>query len=235
VTLAHIFLHVGLCNAIAAAPPETTIALHVRMSYRVGGDEYDKVVRFTRGDSDQTVVEFDIRRSMYLLTIEAPKYGCSTSDFIDVLADHNRTVVETLADAKLKNPDPVEIFDGAAPLSFGYVKPTFSVFDSQTVCNKPIGTPLPALFATEYDQGSYYVWLYPAASLEGRGPLVVALRLRTTTGLAHYVKLPIPFPQPWGGWPNSVEFDISEDMIDELATEKTDTLLCPKLWGTSAG
>jgi hypothetical protein len=36
-------------------------------------------------------------------------------------------------------------------------------------------------------------------------------------------------------WPADVRFDVSEDMVDALATEKTDVLLCPKLWATSAG
>ncbi len=233
--LAHIFLHVGLCSAVARLDPSTVVAMRVRMSYRVGGDEIDKVVRFTRGEAQQTVVEFDIRRSTYRLLLETPKYGCTASDFIDVLPDQNRTITETLADGPPAPPAPVVLFDGAAPLSFGYVKPTFTVFDKTTVCNKPVGTPLPAKFDVEYDQGGYYVWLHEDPSLEGQGPLVVALRLRTTTGLAHYVNLPVPFPQQWGGWPGSVRFDITEDMVDDLATEKTDVLLCPKMWGTSSG
>ena len=84
------------------------------------------------------------------------------------------------------------------------------------------------------DQGAYYTWLYATPDLTARAPLTVALRLRTTTGLAHYVRLPVPFPPPWNGWPPSIHFNITEDMIDGLITEKTDTLLCPKLWETSA-
>ena len=46
--------------------------------------------------------------------------------------------------------------------------------------------------------------------------------------------MPVKLP-PYTGWPATIQFNITEDMIDELATEKTGVLLCPKIWGTSAG
>jgi hypothetical protein len=235
VALAHIFLHVALCNAVARLDPGAQVDMHLQMTYRVGGDEIDKTVRFTRGTAAQTVVEFDIRRSLYKLQLSVPKYGCAANDFVDVLEDQNRALTETLVDGPAPPLSPVTIFDGTAPLSFLYVKPTFVVFDSSVACDKPIAPPLPVRFDVEYDQGAYYVWLHSDPSLAGRGPLVVAVKMRTTTGLAHYVHLPVPFPIPWAGWPNSIRFDITEDMIDALATDKTDTLLCPKMWSTSAG
>jgi hypothetical protein len=47
------------------------------------------------------------------------------------------------------------------------------------------------------------------------------------------VHVPIAYPVPWGGWPSTIHFPVSEDMIDDLATDKTDTLLCPKIWESS--
>ena len=232
--LSHLFLHVGLCNAVASAPPDTTIAMHVVMSYRVGGNEIDKTVTFARGDDMQTVVELDVPRSIYRLQLDVPKYRCSATDFIDVLSEQNRTITETLIDGQIA-PPPVELFAGLAPLSFLYVKPTFVAFDKSVACNGPIAQPIPTHVNVEYDQGAYYVWLYEDPTIATHGPLTVALKLRTTTGLAHYVRLPIPFPQPWGGFPGSVQLNVTEDMIDGIATEKTDTLLCPKMWETSAG
>jgi hypothetical protein len=232
--LSHIFLHVGLCNAVASAAPDTTVAMHVVMSYRVGGNEIDKTVKFTRGDDTQTVVELDVPRSMYLLQLDVPKYHCSTTDFVDVLSEQNRSIAETLTDGPKAPPPPVELFAGTAPLSFMYVKPTFVAFDKSVTCNGPIAQPIPTHVNVEYDQGAYYVWLYEDPTIAAGGPLTVALKLRTTTGLAHYVRLPIPFPAPWGGWPGSVQLNVTEDMIDGIATEKTDTLLCPKMWETSA-
>lgn len=232
--LEHIFLHVGLCTAVARADPDATIAMHVQLAYQQGGDEIDKVVKFRRGYDSQTVVEFDVPRNTYLLTLDVPKYTCSTTDFIDVLSDLNRTITETLADGPPGPPLPVVIMDGSAPMSFLYVKPTFAIFGKGLGCNQPITTPLATHVAVEYDQSAYYASLYVDPALDPATPLVVALKLRTPTGLAHYVHVPIPYPVPWGGWPYTVHFPVSEDMIDGVATEKTDTLLCLKLWESSS-
>jgi hypothetical protein len=232
--LVHVFLHLGLCNAVAQAPPETIVPMHVTMNYRVGGAEIDKVFRETRGTGTQAVIEFDVPRSLYRLQVDVPKYRCGVSDFVDVLPATNREVTETLVDGGAPAPKPVTIMDGTAPMSFVYTKPTFVVFDSSVTCDKPIGPLVPTQIDVQYGQGAYYASFYNSIEPlpRGRG-LTVALRLRTTTGLAHYVHLPIPFPLGWSGWPSSVTFNVTEDMIDGLATEKTDTLLCPKLWETS--
>jgi hypothetical protein len=231
--LEHIFLHVGLCTAIARANPDAPIAMRVQMAYQQGGDEIDKVVRFTRGYDSQTVVEFDVPRNTYLLQLDVPKYKCATSDFIDVLSDLNRTVTETLTDGPPSPPLPVVIMDGAAPTSFLYAKPTLAIFGKGLACNQPITTPLTTHANVEYDLSAYYVSLYLDPTLDPAEQLVVALKLRTPTGLAHFVHVPIPFPVPWTGWPDTIHFQVSEDMIDGLATEKTDTLLCLKLWESS--
>ncbi len=234
VGLEHIFLHVGLCSAIAHAPPETPIAMRVRMSFRVGDPQFDKTFRFTTGDEAEHVVEFDIPRNLYRLQVDVPKYGCSVSEYIQVLSDNNRTITETLSAGPVPPPSPVVLLDGTAPISFVYVKPTFVLFDKSMACNQPIQSPLPSHINVEYDQGAYYAWLYSDSSYETHAPVVVAVRLKTPTGTAHYVHLPVPFPVPWAGWPGTIRFDVTEEMIDSLATEKVDTLLCPKLWGTSA-
>lgn len=237
VGMSHVFLHVGLCSTVARLAPDTQIAMRVGMSYRVGGAEVDKVFRFARGDGPQTVIEFDVPRAVYHLQINIPKYGCTGSDFIDILPDRNRTITETLDDGAPGTPPgatpPVELISGTAPVSFLYVKPTFVLFDKTVTCAGPVQTPIPLALTAEYDQGAYFAWLRPDSSLDSHAPVVVALRLRTTTGSAHYVRIPIQFPVPWGGWPTSNQLNITEDMIDGLATEKVDTLLCLKFWVTS--
>jgi hypothetical protein len=150
-----------------------------------------------------------------------------------MLPDRDRNVAEKLVDADAAQPRPVQLMNGTAPISFLYVKPTFVLFDKSVTCGGAVAPPVPASIDLEYDQGSYYAWLRPDASLEARGPLVVALRLRTPTGSAHYVRIPMTYPTAWGGWPGDVNLDVTEDMIDGLATEKVDTLLCLKFWETS--
>jgi hypothetical protein len=231
----HIFLHLALCSAAAQAPPETTLPVHVTMAYHVGGNEVDRVFKVVRGDGAEVVAEFDIPRSLYKLQVDLPQYKCGVTDFIDVLSDHNRTITETLVPAPVPAPAPVVMLDGAAPLSFAYLRPTFVVFPAGSACDQPVNVALPVPVRVEYDPGAYYVGLGSDSGTGTAGSLVVALRLRTTTGLAHYVRLPLPFPQPWDGWPTTVRFNITEEMIDGLITEKTDTLLCPKMWETKVG
>lgn len=258
---AHVFLHVNLCAAVARAATAALVPLRVKLTDRVGGVEFERTVRVGRSDGSQTVVEFDVHRGIYRLRLDAPNTGCAAADYLDFLPDRSRTIVETLTSGPLAASAPVVLLDGTAPLSFLYVKPTFAFFAGGLACNQPVGTPLAVRSTAEYDQGAYHVSLYsdflrdqPSGAVAGSGGLtassgpaagvspepagsrapsvVVTLRLRTPTGLAHYVRVPIAFPVPWTGWPSHVQFNITEEMIDGLATDKTDTLLCPKLWET---
>jgi hypothetical protein len=232
--LAHIFLHVALCKSIARLPEGTPIAMHVQMAYPHGDPPYDKTLNLVRGDENELVVEFDVPRSEYHLAVAVPKYSCSSSSFVTVFADQNRKIAATLSEDP-PGPPPLLLLDGTAPTSFLYLKPTYVLFDSTLTCNQPIpATPLTAVFDIDYDQGAYYLTMYADPSLQASAP-VFTFRLRTPTGLAHYVRLPIKLPPGGYGWPSSVQFNITEDMIDGLATEKTGVLLCPKIWGTSAG
>ena len=232
--LSHIFLHVGLCSAIARLPEQTIVPMHVRMVIPHGDPPYDKSLNLQRGDGTEAVIEFDVNRGAYHLTIDVPKYACRASSFLMILPDQNRKIVATLTDASVPIDTPTLLMDGTAPLSFLYVKPTYVLFDKSVTCNMPIGPPLPSHIDPDYDQGAYYFTMYADPSLSETPP-VFAMRFRTPTGLAHYVRLPIKLPAELSSWPSNIQFNITEDMVDSLATEKTDTLLCPKIWGTSAG
>ena len=172
---------------------------------------------------------------IYALDVEAPKYRCAGSDYLFFISGHDRSVSEKLNDPPgLPPPRPV-LLSGTAPQSFLYVQPTFVLFDkSQVTCNKPVPAALPTQILVENDQDAYYAWLAsdPSASL---GSQQLALRLRTPTHQYHFVRVPIPFPIPWTGWPQSIQFNVTEDMLDALAGDPVGTLLCPKLWQTSAG
>ena len=39
------------------------------------------------------------------------------------------------------------------------------------------------------------------------------MRLKTPTHQYHYVRLPVPFPVRWEGWPSSIQFNVTEDMV----------------------
>ncbi len=233
--LAHVILHVGLCGAIARAAPGTPVELRVHLSDRTGRLQVNRVFRIERGDEDEAIVELDSAFGIYGLDLEAPKYRCATSDYLFFIAGHDRSISEKLSDAPVPRPPRPVLLSGTAPQSFLYVQPTFVLFDkSQVTCNKPVPTPLSTQILVENDQDAYYAWLTsdPSAS---PGTQQLALRLRTPTHQYHFVRVPIPFPIPWTGWPQSIQFNVTEDMLDALAGDPVDTLLCPKLWQTSAG
>ncbi len=233
--LAHVVLQLGFCGAIARASPNATVAVRVRLTDRIGRTEVDRTYRVERDDDDKGVVEFDGPFGIHRLAVDAPQYRCSATDYLFLIAGLDRSVTEKLSDAPPPPPGKPMLLSGEAPQSFLYVQPTWVLFDkSQTACNKPVPSPLPAQIVVENDQDGYYTWLYsdPAAA---PGSQQLTLRLRTPTHQYHYVRINIPFPMPWGGWPNSIRFDVTQDMVDSLAGEPTNTLLCPKLWRTSSG
>jgi hypothetical protein len=233
--LAHIVLHAGFCGAIARAPAGTSIALRVSLTDRIGRQEVDKVFHFERGDDQEAIVEFDNAFGLYRLDLTAPKYRCSATDYVYFIPGYDRNITEKLSDSPAPTPPMPLLLSGTAPQSFLYVQPTFVIFDKSAVtCGKPLPQPLPTHIVVENDQDSYYAWLYSDAS-GGGSPQQLTLRLRTPTHQYHYVRIPMSFPVPWGGWPESILLNVTEDMIDGLAGDQVDTLLCPKFWKTSAG
>lgn len=233
--LSHVILHVGFCGAIARVPSDTTIALRVHLADRTGRQQVDRVFHVERGDEGEAVVEFDSSFGIYRLDLAAPKYRCTATDYLFFIAGHDRSVSQKLNDPPGAPPPTPVLLSGEAPQSFLYVQPTFVLFDkSQVACNKPLPAPLPTQIAVENDQDGYYTWLNADASAPA-GSQQLTLRLRTPTHQYHYVRVPIPFPMPWTGWPQSVQLNVTEEMVDALAADPVGTLLCPKMWRTSAG
>jgi hypothetical protein len=117
-----------------------------------------------------------------------------------------------------------------------YLKPQVVLFDRTTTCNKPVvGDPIQVAAQTEYDQDGYYSWLNATRDLIARAPLVAAFQIATPTGEFHYIRLKLPFPLPWRGWPQVYQFNVGDNLIDWVSGQPTDTLLCPKIYETSAG
>ena len=168
------------------------------------------------------------------MTVSAPKYNCGAGDFFMFLADHNRSINMTLADGPAQYGEPM-LLEGTAPQSFADANPTFVLLDKSIACDKPIGDQIPAKIRLESDPDGYYVWLYSTPEIVARGGAQIALQLATPTGEYHYVRLKYPFPQPWDGWPTSLQLNIADGMFDELAEKPTDTLICLKMVRSSAG
>ena len=232
--LSHVILHIGLCSSIARTKAQTPVAIHVSLLDRGNVAEYDHVYKFARGEEDTTEVEFDVHRGTFRLLLDADNRKCTAYDYLFFMPDHDRNVTETLSDGVVDPTQPM-LLSGAAPMSFSYVKPTFVLVDKSVACKAPIGTPLPTQIQVERDRDGYYTWLYTDPQIDALGSVTVALRLGTTSGQFHYVRVPMQFPVGWGGWPATIEFNVTEDQIDDLATDPTGVLLCPKLWKTSSG
>ncbi|HVA33513.1 MAG TPA: hypothetical protein VNG31_05160 [Candidatus Baltobacteraceae bacterium] len=233
--MAHVMLHVGLCAAIQRVHSQTTVAMRVRLTDRAGRKQVDRTFRIEPDYGTQALVEFDSQFGAYRLDVDAPKYGCSTSDYLFFIAGHSRSVTETLGTTPPTPQVPV-LLSGTAPQSFLYVHPTYVLFDkSAMACNKPVANPLPTHVTVENDQDAYYATLYNDDPMRAPGSQLLALRLQTPTHQYHYVRIPLPFPMQTGNWPAVVTLNIDDGMVDELATEPIDTLLCPKMWQTSAG
>ena len=226
--LAHVLLHVGLCSAVARLGPQTTVPIRVRLALPTQPPSFDQTFRVQRGYGTDVPVEFDIGRGTYRLVVDVPKYNCSVIDYLDIIPDHSRTIVETLVDGIAPNR-PMTMFEGTTPSSFTYAKPTFVFLDPGVKCGQPVGDPLPANVVTENERDGYYVSVYFDQALAARKP-VVALRLRTATGLEHFVRIRIPWMFDWGGFANNAQLNITDDILDTIVGEKPDVLLCPPVW-----
>ena len=88
-------------------------------------------------DGKDAVVEFDVSPGIFRLIIDAPKYACSRIDYLHVLNGLNRSVNETLSDDPPPAQANVSLFDGTAPPSFSYAKPTFVLFDPASPAISP--------------------------------------------------------------------------------------------------
>jgi hypothetical protein len=232
--LSHVILHLALCGPVAKLPPEAVVAIHVRAVDRRDQVQVDRTFRMERGDDEQRIVEFDIPWGIYRVDSSVAKYGCSAKNYFSFLPEHDRSIAQTLVTGPAPDTTPM-LLDGAAPESFLYVKPTFVLFDKgAAACGKPIPDPLPSHIDVDNGSDAFYATLYPDAPLPAGAVPMLALRLKTPTHQYHYVRLPIPVQLAWGGWPSSIQFTVTEDMVDQLASEPVDTLLCPKLWETSS-
>ncbi len=142
-------------------------------------------------------------------------------------------MTEKLSDAPTPPSRPV-LLSGTAPQSFLYVAPTFVLFDkSQVTCNKTLHNRCPPTSSlktirTGITPGSTRMHRRPPGRSSSRSPA-------NSNPSVQFVQIRIPFPLPWTGWPQSIEFNVTEEMVDALAGDQVDTLLCPKLWQTSAG
>ncbi|HET9029281.1 MAG TPA: hypothetical protein VFN49_03820 [Candidatus Aquilonibacter sp.] len=232
--LAHAVLHLTLCSAMMHAPSGAPIDVRMHATDATGRQTYDRDFRFVRGASPEQTVEFDSPRGVFRLTFDAPKYGCGAASYEVFLEGESRNMKERLVEGHPRAREAT-LLVGTAPTAFLYEEPTFVLLDKSIACNQQVDGTLDADLRTEYDPGSYHLWLYPAPQILARGAVTVAFKLTSTTGEDQFVRLKFPYPAPWHGWPYTLQFNLPENMLDSLATEPKNVLLCPKIYETSGG
>lgn len=228
-----IALHVALCNAALRAPAQTAMTMRLLAYDRVGDKVADKTVRF-RYDPEypKTETSFGVPQGIYRLGLSLPRYRCGAVDYLDVIPGRNRTVDESLVPAPVPAPQPF-LFQGTLPQAFMYVKPAFVLFPPTVKCKGAVGTPLASNIRVEDDQDAYYAAIFPSPAVAPYRAVTVALALTSASGDQHFIRLPMQYPLPWGGWPDNVNMNITASVIDDVATDPFDTLSCPHFYKTS--
>ncbi|MBV8637192.1 MAG: hypothetical protein JO322_03845 [Candidatus Eremiobacteraeota bacterium] len=231
---AHIVLHLTLCNAMMHAPSGTPVEVKLHATDHTGRQTFDRSLAFARGDSGTQTVEFDAPRGVFRLTYNAPKFNCGASDYEVFLEDESRNMNITLAPGHPAPRQPT-LLVGTAPQAFLFEQPTFVLLDKSIDCGKPVDSTLDADMETEYDPGSFHLKLYPTPDILRRGSVTLAFKVTASTGDDQFIRLKFPYPQPWGGWPFTIQFNLPEGILDQIATEQKGVLLCPKIYETSGG
>ncbi len=232
--VAHAVLHLTLCSAMMHAPSGTTMDVKLHATDHTGRQTYDRSFSFQHGQSDQQTVEFDSPRGVFFMALTAPRYNCNAAGFQVFIDGESRNMNVTLAQGKPQVRQPT-LLVGTAPAAFLYEQPTFVLLDKSIDCGKPVDSTLDANIESEYDPGSFHLWLYPTADIMRRGSVTLAFKVTSSTGDDQFVRLKFPYPRPWTGWPYTIQFNLPEGVMDELATEQKGILLCPKIYETSGG
>ena len=232
--LAHAVLHLTMCSAMMHAPPGTPMSVHLHATDATQRQTYDRDFTFTKGESSEQTVDFDTPRGTFLMNYTVKKFDCGLSSYQVFLDGESRNMKETLLPGHPAPRHPTLIV-GTAPQAFLFEEPTFVLLDKSIDCKMPVNSTLDAEMTSEYNADSFHLFLYPTPAIMARGSVTLAFKLTSTTGDDQFVRLKFPYPQPWHGWPYTLQFNLPEGILDELATEPKNVLLCPKIYETSGG
>ncbi|HVS45666.1 MAG TPA: hypothetical protein VMS32_03290 [Verrucomicrobiae bacterium] len=226
----HIVLHLMLCTATVhgAAPVR---AVHVELDTRIGSTVVDRDFPVSGDNPFDTIVDLDAPRGEFLLEVDEAKSTCGATQFVVLLPEANRSISMKLtprgAQASMRSP---MLFDGTTPLGFDYAEPTVVLVDGKVACNQPVGDLVTIESQTENDSDSYYVSIF-GFTPQNAVPPNLALRLTDNADEYHYVRMNIPLALGQG-WPDTANFNVTQDIIDYVVDKPENTYLCPKLYRT---
>ena len=234
--LSHIVLHLTLCQAATRLKTGAAMPLSVSVTDRIDRPIVNQQFRLVRDFNNISSVEFDMPRGVYRLDAQASvgKTMCSAEQYFAVIVDHNRSLNMTLQNGT-HHPVPVPmLFTGTAPFAYAYAQPTIVFFDHNQQCKAPVGQPLDAELQLFNDADGYYGEVYPSPNLLAHEPVMVAVRLTDARGDYKYMRLENAYIGA-SRWPGQISFNVDDGVMQYVAGEAEDTLLCPKLMKTSVG
>jgi len=231
--VSQVVFHLALCRAaVSASANASTVPMHVVVRYDAGLPFIDKVLQAPLGSNGDATVELGLPRGHEFVSISQPASGCGARDLVTILPDHGRRIEETLTAGNDAKPLPAFEMSGTASLSFlATTKPTLVAFPTGLACDAAAPPVLPIDVNVTYDGGAYYLSMLDDRALTTDQP-VLALSLHTPSGRPHYVRLPATLATRGHGIV-SITMNVTDDMVDGMATEPQNVLLCPKIWETS--
>lgn len=226
----HIVLHLTLCSAAAAH--SGTIPVKTVVVDKVSHERFNDVTPVSTAPGDDPSVSFDLPFGVYRVMVATPgKSGCRADRYFAILSGKDRNMRVTLTRDPVQSAVP-SLLIGTLPPEYAYLQPAIVAFPEGTTCDGTVSSPLDPATNVEDDPDAYYADLYPNKILAMPG-VVLALRLGTSTGGHHYVRIPVKFLGESLRWPSIEQFNISADVVDAFAGKPEDVLLCPRLYQTT--
>jgi len=233
VALEHVVMHLALCKAVARLSPRTTVAVHFVVTDKTGRPLVNRTERIQRGMGADVPVEFDSSWGLYRADAAIPKYKCGGSEIFAIMQDHNRTLDVALTDNSAAPQVPIALVFGSLPVSFAYAEPEVVAFSPQLACKGAVGDPLPAGITTQIEQDAYYSTVRTPLLYQQPKLVTVALRLKDSSGGYHYLRIPWNIQGGRYLWPNGYQINVDDGLLDSVAQEPEDTLVCLKGYSTT--
>lgn len=221
-------MHVALCKAVARLAPRTSVAVHYVVSDKTGRGSLNRTVRIPRGTGTDVPIEFDSSWGLYRADVAIPKYRCGGVQFFSVLPDHDRTLNVALNDVFVDPQPPIALVYGALPISFSYAQPTVVTFSPPVTCKGAVSNPAPSGIDTQIEQDAYYSTVRTPMLYRQPQQVTVALQIKDASGGYHYIRIPWKIEAGHYAWPNGYQINVDDALVDSIAQEPEDTLLCPK-------
>ncbi|HZT13201.1 MAG TPA: hypothetical protein VFA29_10385 [Candidatus Baltobacteraceae bacterium] len=232
--LSHIVMHVALCSSVVRQAANRNVPFRVVLKDRLDRVAFDQSFLVEHGEKREARAEFDLPFGVYRAELSTP--SCTAEQYFSVLPEVNRGVQISLQDGQVGNVPVPAIVQGTAPFEFSYAQPVVMVFPRSLKCKDPIPDPLQAQIDMDNEPNSYYATIYPTPLLQRNAPVTLVVRLNDSHGGYQYLRVPIGDDVGYlTRWPALGQVNVTSDLIDALAGQPEDTLLCLRMSKITVG